>query len=272
MFPLIETVIAFSAIMLVLTFLVKSLTSVIKNHFDFYSRNLKHEVYSLLEGTLDMSREQLEKAITTDPALKGKLPWLSSDWKRLGEDYLSKENIIWVMRKINPLKVTYEVIEGLEGRLAVHVSNVRYMFEKRLKNITLAVGLALCLGLNINAIAIWDKMYNDQDARAKFSSPEFVEAALKKADELGGEIQNIEKEKKGVAPKETGKEKTKAEELNAKEGELAKQREAILRQVRHFQGEVSFGIGKIWTETPKKGHEACYDSHHRERCVFGVEL
>ena len=180
---------------------------------------------------------------------------LSNDWKRLGEDYLSKENIIWVMRKINPLKVTNEVIEGLDGRLAVHVSNVRYMFEKRLKNITLAVGLVLCLGLNINAIAIWDKMYNDQDARAKFSSQEFVEAALQRADALGGEIQNIEKEKKRVAQKGTGKEKTKEEELNAKEGELAKQREDILRQVRHFQGEVSFGIGKIWTETPKKGHE-----------------
>ncbi len=27
------------------------------------------------------------------------------------------------------------------------------------------------------------------------------------------------------------------------------------RELRHFQGEVSFGIGKIWTETPKKGHE-----------------
>ncbi len=37
--------------------------------------------------------------------------------------------------------------------------------------------------------------------------------------------------------------------------ELTKQREALAKQMRHFQGQVSFGIGKIWTETPKDGEE-----------------
>lgn len=239
MFPLIETVIAFSAIMLVLTFLVKSLTSVIKNHFDFYSRNLRHEVYSLVEGTLGIARKQLEKNIENDPVLKAKLPWLASDWKRLGEEYLTKENMTWVLRKIDPHKVTYEVVEDLEGRLKVHLANVRYMFEKRLKNITLAVGLGFCLVLNINAVTIWDKLYHDQDVRAKFASTEYVGSAMKLAEQLEKEIKALPE----------GKDKEKKKE------ELAKQREALFQQIRQFQKEASFGIGKIWTETPKKGEE-----------------
>lgn len=233
MVPLIETIIAFSAIMLVLSFLVKSLTSVIKNHFDFYSRNLRQEVYSLLEGTLEISRKELKEKVETDITLRTKFPWLAKDWKRLGEEYLTKENITWVLKKLDPQKVTEDVIKDLDGRLAVHVSNVRYMFEKRLKNVTLAVGLALCLGLNINAFAIWDKLYNDQDVRAKFSSVEFVESTNKMAKDLETKIQKLPE----------GKEKKKEE--------LRKQRDAAVKQISHFRGEVGFGMGKIWTKTPK---------------------
>ncbi len=240
MFPLIESVIAFSAIMLVLSFLVKSLTSVIKNHFDFYSRNLKHEVYSLLEGTLEISRKELKERLEKDPALRSKL----KDWNRLGEEYLTKENITWLLKKLDPQKVTEDVIKDLEGRLAVHVAIVRYMFEKRLKNVTLAVGLALCLGLNINALTIWDKLYHDQDVRVKFSSVEFVESANEMANDLETKIQDVEKEKKKVEGK-------KVEELEEKEKKLEKQRDAVVKQIRHFQGEVGFGIGKIWSETRK---------------------
>jgi hypothetical protein len=237
MFPLVETIIAFSAIMLVLSFLVKSLTSVIKNHFDFYSRNLRQEVYSLLEGTLEISRKELQQKIEAKPTLRTQFPWLAKDWKRLGEEYLTKENITWVLKKLDPQKATEDVIKDLEGRLAVHVSNVRYMFEKRLKNVTLAVGLALCLGLNINAFAIWDKLYNDQDVRAKFSSTKFVSSAVGRADNIEKKIKEIEKDK--------DKEKEK--------DELKKQRDAVVKQIRHFHGQVGFGIGKIWTETPSDG-------------------
>ena len=236
MFPLIETIIAFSAIMLALSFLVKSLTSVIKNHFDFYSRNLKHEVFSLLEGTIEISRKQLQKRLETEPALRTKFPWLAHDWKRLGEEYLTKGNIAWVLRKLDPKKVTEEVIKDLEGRLAVHVANVRYMFERRLKNVTLAVGLVLCLGLNVNAFTIWNKLYNDQDVRAKFSSAEYVDSVMELEEQL----------KKDIKALPEGKEKE----------ELTKQREAVAKYIRHFQGQVSFGIGRIWTEIPKKGEEA----------------
>jgi hypothetical protein len=234
MLPLIETIIGFSAIMFALSFLVKSLTSVIKNHFDFYSQNLRHEVYSLLEGTIGISREKLEKRFK-QPALRTKLPWMANSWKRLGEKYLTKENITWVLKALDATKVTEEVIKDLEGRLAVHLENVRYMFEKRLKNITLAVGLALCLGLNINAFTIWDKLYNDQDVRAKFSSAKYVDSVMELEKQLKEDIR--------VLP--AGKEKE----------ELKKQREAVVKYLRDFQGQVSFGIGKIWTEAPEAGEK-----------------
>jgi hypothetical protein len=191
MLPLIETIIGFSAIMLILSFLVKSLTSVIKNHFDFYSRNLRHEVFSLLEGTIDKSRKQIKNMMQKNPKLCAKFPWLANDWKRLGEKYFTKENIIWVLKELDARKVTVDVVKNLEGRLEVHVENVRYMFEKRLKNITLAVGLAFCLGFNINSFSIWDKLYNDQDVRAKFSSVEFVNSAIKSEEELGEAIKEL---------------------------------------------------------------------------------
>jgi hypothetical protein len=52
MFPLIETMIGFSAIMLLLSLLVKALASVIKNHVDYYSQNFEAEVERLISGTL----------------------------------------------------------------------------------------------------------------------------------------------------------------------------------------------------------------------------
>jgi len=236
MFPLIETIIAFSVIMLVLSFLIKSITSVIKNHFDFYSRNLENEVYLLLGGTLDKSKEQLIEQIRKDDTLQNKFPWLANNWKRLGEEYLTKKNIIWILKQLDPNGVTSKLKKELDGRLEVHVANVRYMFEKRMKNMTLAVGLALCLGLNINALTIWNKLYYDQDVRAKFTSSEYVDSVVKMEKELkklDNEYQSQTEEKK----------------------DLKKQRDAVANQIHHLQGQVTFGIGKIWAENPEKKSE-----------------
>ena len=239
MFPLIETIIAFSVIMLVLSFLIKSITSVIKNHFDFYSRNLENEVYLLLGGTLDKSKEQLIEQIRKDDTLQNKFPWLANNWKRLGEEYLTKKNIIWVLKQLDPNGATYKLKKELEGRLEVHVANVRYMFEKRMKNMTLAVGLALCLGLNINALTIWNKLYYDQDVRAKFASSEYVDSVVNMEEEL----KKLEKDYQ-----------SQAKETKEKEA-LKKQRDAVARQIHHLQGQVTFGMGKIWTENPENFSE-----------------
>lgn len=217
--PLIETIIGFAVIMLLLSFLVKSMASVVKNHIDYYSENLKGELDRLLRGTINMGLT----------AAKARFPGLGRvEWRRLGEEYLNRENIEWLLRELG---ATTAALQNLEGRLEVHRANLRYAFAKRTNNMALALGLALCLLLNINAFTIWDTLYRDQDVRAKFSSAEYVDSAMKLEKQYEAEIKKA-------------KEKEKQEELR-------KRREAVAKQIRHFRGEVTFGVGRIWNEAPK---------------------
>jgi hypothetical protein len=235
MFPLIETIIGFAVIMLLLSFMVKSLTSVVKNHFDYYSQNLKREVERLVDGTLSAGGKRLEK----------KSPLLQSiQWKRLGEDYLNKENMEWLLKMLGAKE---DALKNLEGRLELHRANVRFAFEKRTKNISLALGLGLCLFLNINAFTIWDTLYNDQQARSKFSSPTYVESTLELVGEYDKDIKKLD-EKVKVDNKATDEMKAAAEEAKEQQKTLQQQRNALQKQIQHFRGEVAFGIGKIWTE------------------------
>src|SRR5260370_13985156 len=59
MLSLIETLTGFAAIMLMLNLLVKTLTSLIKNHGDYYSDNLKHELQPLALETTDKTCDTL---------------------------------------------------------------------------------------------------------------------------------------------------------------------------------------------------------------------
>ncbi|MDY6951450.1 MAG: hypothetical protein SWE60_08060 [Thermodesulfobacteriota bacterium] len=221
MFPLIETIIGFVVIMLVLSLLVKSLTSVVKNHCDYYSSNFKREVERFLRGTVKGGWDKW----------KEKAPWLDEiQWHRLREDFLTEKNMEWLLEKLD---VEPKALKNLEARLEVHKVNIRFAFEKRTKNLSLAMGLALCLFMNINAFAIWETLYEDQQARAKFSSPEYVESALER----------VAKYDKKIAALTTLPGGSDAGEKQ----ELEKQREDLEKQIHHFQGEVAFGIGKIWT-------------------------
>ena len=83
MLPLIETVIGFIVIMAILSLLAKSLSSVFKNHVEYYSKNLKAEVMRLIKGTVDMKLSELE----AHDELK------DIQWKRLGEEFLTKDNM-----------------------------------------------------------------------------------------------------------------------------------------------------------------------------------
>ncbi len=233
MFALIETIIGFAAIMLVLSFLVKSMTSVVKNHIDYYSKNLKGEVDRFVRGTIGKTLEECSK----------KRPWLSQiQWQRLGEEFLSRENMEWLLTELggDPNKLAKEK-EKLSARLEVHKANLQYAFEKRTKNISLLIGLAFCLFLNINAVTIWDTLYRDQDVRAKFSSPEFVEEAQDLAAEYEEKIRDLEE----AIPEA---EEQNQEDLEKQREALEKQREAVLGQISHFRGEVTFGVGRIWTD------------------------
>ena len=217
MFPLIETIVGFSVIMLLISYLIKSLTSVLKNHYDYYSKNLEMEVKRLINGTIAIGIKNLDES-------KKKLI-KNIQWKRLGEEYLSKSNMEWLLKKLG---ASDDDLKNLEDRLNVHKANISYAFEKRTKNISLILGLALCLGLNINAFTIWDTLYNDQQTRSKFSSQEATKFALEKAEN------EIVKSNKDIDPES-----------------LKKRREEFLGNFYSLQKDISFGLGKIWTEKVK---------------------
>jgi hypothetical protein len=219
MFPLIETIIAFVVIMLVVSLLVKSLTSVVKNHCDYYSSNFKREVERLLRGTIKGGWDKWTK----------KAPWLEEiQWHRLREDFLTEKNMEWLLTQLG---AESGALKNLEARLEVHKANIRFAFEKRTKNLSLALGLALCLFMNINGFTIWETLYGDQQARAKFSSPEYVESALERLAEYDQRIMALNRV--------SGSDAEKKEELQER-------REVLEKEIHHFRGEVGFGIGKIW--------------------------
>jgi len=245
MLPLLETVIGFVAIMLVLSFLVKSLTSMVKSHFNYYSENLKREVERLVWGTVGKTLEQCHE----------KAPWLKGvQWERLGDEFLSRENIEWILWQVtdDPGKLEKE-LKRLEARLKVHRANVSYAFEMRTKNLSLMAGLVLCLGLNINAFTIWDTLYNDQAVRAKFASPEAVEALEKQAEET----------ERKLAESSAGPPTTRQE--------LEKQRDEVRKVLAHFRSEVGFGMGRIWTEGPPKEKDKAKQETAEWR-FFGYEF
>lgn len=218
MLLLIETIIGFVAIMLVLSYLVKSLTSVIKALVDFYTRNLMHEVNRLVLGTLGKTWEEIKE----EPKVKEKAPWVHDiNWKKLGDEYLTKDNMEWVLNKLGDLLGKKVDLDNLEGRLAVHLSNIRYAFRKRIKTITLVVGLGLCLALNINAISIWKTLYTDQQMRSEFAGS-YAEAALALVEQGGEEDKELHERTKG-----------------------------IVDQLKQFQADVNFGVGRIWRDSPK---------------------
>lgn len=246
MFPLIETIIGFCAIMLILSLLVKSLASVVKNHVDFYARNLEDEVSKLVKGTLGQTWEDLRK----NTNVSKEAPWVNDiRWERLGEEYLTEENMRWVLEKLSkavrsPILID-DALENLKERLEVHKANIRFLFEKRMKNITLMVGLVLCLGLNINAFTIWQTLYTRQELRSVFSGP-YAENALVLFEESQ---EGSEAARPPSPPVESGAPANKSEEKRQKEKEkLEKRKKEVVAQVQRFTQDVSFGVGKIWAE------------------------
>ena len=209
MLSLIETITGFAAIMLMLSLLVKTLTSVVKNQFDYYSDNLEHEVKRLAWETMGQDWEQL----TTNPKLGAGASWVNEiNWKRLGDDYLTMANMKWLLKSLG---ATDAQLTDLEDRLKMHLANVKYAFEMRMKNLSLAVGLGLCLFMNINALTIWKTLYTDQQLRATFAST-YAEKAIKLADS------------KASNPSTQDKVQGFREDLQS------------------FLTDVNFGVGRVW--------------------------
>jgi hypothetical protein len=226
MFSLLESIIGFAVIMLMLSLLIKSITSILKNHIDYYTKNFSREVERFVTGTL----AEVDKRLSNKDIqfLEG------MEWQRLGEEYLTKENMVWLMNKMSVSEKDLN-IEGLKARLEVHKANIRYVFEKRTKNIALVLGLALCLFMNINAFSIWETLYNDQQVRTKFSSQEYVNSVI---EEMNKENPNSK----------TSKAASTENDKNEERKDLEQQRQKLKDKFFHIRGEVNFGIGKIYSE------------------------
>ena len=134
MFILLETAIGFTVIMLILSLLVKSMTSLVKNHIDYYTANFETEFK-------EMAYRVLGKPWDT---IKTNLGYSDLNFKQLGEEFLTEANL----REVLSVK-TDAMKEKLRVRLQICKDNVRNTFAKRSKNLSLFLGLVLCLGLNI---------------------------------------------------------------------------------------------------------------------------
>jgi hypothetical protein len=230
MLSLIETLTGFAAIMLMLSLLVKTLTSVIKNYLDYYSDNLKHEVQRLVLETTGKTWDSfLQNNDMSDQAKNIKNIVMDIHWERLGDEFLTPAYLSWFLKQLDPNARVFD----LESRLKIHMANVKYTFEMRMKNLAMAVGLGLCLLCNINAFTIWKSLYTDQQLRATFA-----DSYAKKATELADN---------------QAKQTPQATPANGPTTSLNKsQADAQLKDFRQnmqgFLTDVSFGVGRIWRE------------------------
>jgi hypothetical protein len=246
MLSLIETLTGFTAIMLMLSLLVKTLTSVIKNQWDYYSDNLKHEVQRLvLETTGKAWDDVLGSASEQVKNLAGEI-----HWERLGDEFLNANYLSWFLKKLDS---NADLID-LESRLKVHLANMKYAFQMRMKNLALAVGVGLCLLCNINAFTIWKSLYTDGQLRATFASS-YADKATKLAEaQARGTSQETAANQANQASQATQGNQTDkaapASEANTKleKNQLDAQIKDFRQNMQGFLTDVSFGVGRIWRE------------------------
>jgi len=110
MFILLETAIGLAAIMLMLSLLVKSMTSLVKNHVDYYTTNLESEFKELVYRVLGRRWD----------TVKTNLGYGDLNFKLLGEEFLTQENLRSVLG-IN----TAAMQETLRVRLQICKDNIR---------------------------------------------------------------------------------------------------------------------------------------------------
>jgi hypothetical protein len=266
MIPLLDTAIGFAAIMLMLSLLVKTLTSLVKNYVDYYSTHLRAEVDQLLQGTLGSGIE----------AVSARHPWLKGvNWKGLGESFLTVDKMALLIRQLDP---AWTDAGDLATRLDLHVANLKYGFEQRMKNLALAAGLALCLLANVNALTIWKTLYTDEQVRTTFAT-EYAQKAMDLAGQMegtegatsGGEQPEkpnagpgaIKTQGEGVpggasqsgaravvphtpAAKPAGDPQSGAKPVD--EEQLKERAQALRGSIDDFLADVNFGVGRIWRE------------------------
>ena len=256
MFTLVETAIGFAAIMLMLSLLVKSLTSLIKNHVDYYSTHFEAELRALIRQVAGKTWQQI----------KQKKGFQDIDLRKIGDDFLTEDN----MKTLLGVKGQAQ-LDLLKMRLDLMKKNIKYTFGKRSKNLSLLAGMGLCMALNINAFTLWDKLYRDGDLRAKLSSEEFLQGLEADYKQSFGEVvaENDGSAPGDPAPGEAAEEEsatvetaTDGSENEGSAGQTEDQRQAqraaLDKEWRAFQErlgvvekEIGFGMGAIW-QTPSE--------------------
>jgi hypothetical protein len=236
MLSLIETITGFAAIMLMLSLLVKTLTSVFKNYLDYYSDNLEHEVKRLVLETTGKTWDFIRDSKDTPGPVKNIMKEIH--WDRLGDEFLNPEYLTWFLQQLDK----NAVVSDLAARLRIHVANVKYTFEMRMKNLALAAGLGLCLLCNINAFTIWKSLYSDQQLRATFA-----DKYADKATTLAEAQAKAAPQADAAKPADAG---NPAEQPNPKptKDQLDAQLKDFRQNMQGFLTDVSFGIGRIWRE------------------------
>jgi|GEM_PF-4465996 len=212
MLALLDTLIGFCLIMLILSLLVKTLASVVKNRVDFYTEHLQ----------AGWTRLTMEAARKAPPHIRKRLKAAADiplGLLRVREE-LGEERVEELLHKLG-LPPAY--LESLAANFQLMREKVKIFFEKRMKNISLVLGLILCLGLNINGLTIFRTLYQDQDLRTRFSSPEYVEAMIK----------SFEKDTDPEAVEE--------------DADLVRQKSILKEKFELFNQEVTFGVGRVWT-------------------------
>ena len=236
MLSLIETITGFAAIMLMLSLLVKTLTSVFKNYLDYYSDNLEHEIKRLVLETTGKTWDSILNSKDTPEQVKNIV--MDLHWERLGNEFLNPEYLTWFLQQLD----RNALVSDLGTRLKIHIANVNYTFQMRMKNLALAMGLGLCLVCNINAFTIWKSLYTDQQLRATFSN-----AYADKAAALAEEHAKGTSQASSAKPADAAKPADQANPKPTKD-QLDAQLKDFRQNMQGFLTDVSFGVGRIWRE------------------------
>jgi hypothetical protein len=232
MVNLLDSAIGFIAIILTLSLLVKSLTSLIKSYVDYYSGHLRAEVDQFLRGMVSDGLDALAK----------EHDWIARiNWRSLGEEYLTRDKMTVLLRQIKP---DWEDAGDFGAKLDLHVANLKYTFERRMKNLALAAGVGLCLFLNVNALTIWKTLYTDQQIRTTFATG-YAQNALDRADNEAKADREVRDAKEKAGQQKTDPKMTEQEKAKKK---LADDSKAFQESTRTFLADVSFGVGRLWKD------------------------
>lgn len=227
MFTLLETAIAFLAILITLSLLVKSLTSVVKSYMDYYSRHMEEELVNfLLSLSFVKDYKNVLENYFGDRLKGGKLDNLPVR-ESLPEELLDEDTVMALLG-LDPEAVENDVktkVKEARAKLKIFKANVRFRFANKMKQWSMLLGLGLCLIANINAFTIWQTLYSDANLRARYASQDYVDDIMQQLDKV---------------------EKTLADETVPNRATLEKRQQNLESMVLETSRDLSFGMGRIY--------------------------